>query len=374
MSTQCNSGLDGVVVAQTEISKYDGINGQLIYRGGYAIDELMDKSFEEVAYLLWNGKLPTQDEANVLKEELVKHRDLNQAACAALAGLPTDADPMDALRTILSAQGARPGCPQPSLQEVIGLTAMTPTAIAAYCRHQQGLKPLDPRRDLDHAANFLYMLNGEEPNILLVRTLQSYLVLMADHGVNPSTFTACVVASTGSDLCSSIVAAIGTLKGPAHGGAVIAARQMVEQVGNPENAERFVLEMLDSKERLMGFGHREYRVYDPRARILRHICKEVNREFYNIAAKVEEVALRELLHRYPERPNMTNVDYYAGGVLEVVGIPTAFFTCIFAASRIVGWAAHVLEYMARDGRMISPTSEWIGPDPDKGVTAKVNKL
>lgn len=218
------------------------------------------------------------------------------------------------------------------------------------------------------------MLNSEEPNTLLIRSLQSYLVMMADHGVNPSTFTACVVASTGSDLCSSVVAAIGTLKGPAHGGGtVIASRRMVEKVGTPENAEHFVIEMLDRKERLMGFGHREYRVYDPRARIFRRISKEVNREFYNIAAKVEEVALRELLRRHPERPNMTNVDYYAGGVLEATGIPIEFFTCIFAASRIVGWTAHVLEYMVRDGRMISPTSEWIGPDLDKGVTVTVNK-
>lgn len=363
MTSQYHPGLDGISVAQTEISKYDGLNGQLIYRGGYTIESLVEKSFEEIIYLLWNGQLPTPGEAENLRQYLAKHRDLNQAACATLAGLPTNANPMDALRTILSAQGVGPGCPKPDFQQAIALTATTPTAITAYYRHQQGLRPITPQDDLSHAANFLYMFHGEKPSERHVRCLESYLIMMADHGYNPSTFTACVVASTNSDIFSSIVAAIGTLKGTAHGGAVTEAHRMIEKVGSPENAEHFVLDKLERKERLMGFGHREYRTYDPRAKILRELCKEVNEQYFKCASKVEEVTLRELLHRYPERPNLTNVDFYAGGVLEAVGIPREFFTCTFAASRVVGWTVHVIEYMERNGRMISPTSEWTGPEP-----------
>ncbi len=373
MTVPYSPGLEGVVAAQTETSEVDGQNGRLIYRGGYLIQEVADRSFEEIAYLLWHGELPDRTQLDDLQRQLVAGRSLNGAARSALAGLPSDADPMDALRTLVSAQGAGPNCPKPDLKGAIAATAVTPTAAAAFYRHQRGERPVEPRSDLGHAANFIYMLDGRDPDPDKVRYLQTYLVLLADHGLNASTFTARVVASTGTDLWSAVVAAIAALKGPAHGGAATAAMNMIEKVGGPEQAERFVIDRLDRKERLMGFGHRVYRTYDPRAKILRDLCKEANREFYDVAIKVEEVALRELMARHPERPNATNVDYYSAGILAAAGFPKEFFATVFAASRMAGWTAHVLEYMAKDGRIIRPASEWMGPDPSKRTAAPVMK-
>jgi citrate synthase len=365
MTVPYSPGLEGVVAAQTEISEVDGQGGRLIYRGGYLIEELFGKSFEEVAHLLYVGTLPDETQLKDFKAKLAARRALNGQARAALGGLSPDVDPMDAMRTVVSAQGAAPGCPKPSLDEAISLTAVAPTVVAAFYRHRQGKAPVEPRGDLGQAANFLYMMDGEEAGADRARFLESYLVLLADHGLNASTFTARVACSTGSDLTSSIVAAIGALKGPAHGGAATAAMNMLELVPGPEAAEQFVLDRLNSHQRLMGFGHRVYRTYDPRARILRELAKEANPSFYAVASKVEETALRELLARHPERPNATNVDYYSAGVLQAAGFPKDFFTCVFAVSRMVGWTAHVLEYTEKDGRIIRPASEWIGPDPER---------
>jgi citrate synthase len=364
MTVPYSPGLEGVVAAQTEISEVDGHNGRLIYRGGYLIEELFGRSFEEIAHLLYIGELPNPAQLDDFKARLAARRPLNGQARAALAGLNRDVDPMDALRTVISAQAAAPDCPKPNLEDAIALTAVAPTAVAAFYRHHQGKAPVEPRADLDHAANFLYMMDGEEASPDRVRWLESYLLLLADHGLNASTFTARVAASTGSDLASAIVAAIGALKGPAHGGAATAAMNMIEQVPGPERAEQFVIDRLDNHQRLMGFGHRVYRTYDPRARILRELAKEANPAFYAVAFKVEETALRELVARHPERPNATNVDYYSAGVLQAAGFPKEFFTSVFAVSRMVGWTAHVLEYMEKDGRIIRPASEWVGPDPD----------
>jgi citrate synthase len=364
MTVPYHPGLEGVVAAQTEISEVDGQNGRLIYRGGYLIEELFGRSFEEIAHLLLTGELPNAAQLADFKARLAARRALNGQARAALGGLNADVDPMDALRTVVSAHAAAPGCPKPSLEDAISLTAVGPTAVAAFYRHHLGKAPVEPRADLDQAANFLYMLDGEEASPDRVRWLESYLVLLADHGLNASTFTARVACSTGSDMASSIVAAIGALKGPAHGGAATAAMNMIEQVPGPEAAEQFVIDRLDKHERLMGFGHRVYRTYDPRARILRDLAKEGNPTFYAVASRVEETALRELVARHPERPNATNVDYYSAGVLQAAGFPKEFFTSVFAVSRMVGWTAHVLEYTQKDGRIIRPASEWVGPDPE----------
>src|SRR5918912_181814 len=319
MPTPYSPGLEGVVAAQTEISEVDGQNGRLIYRGGYLIHELAQRFFEEGAYLLWNGELPSPDQLADLKRQLVDNRRLNEQARAALAGLITD---------------------------------VAPSAVAGYFRHQRGQEPVEPRSDLGEAANFLYMMSGEEPDPARARYLETYLVMLADHGLNASTFTARVAASTGTDLCSAMVAAIGALKGAAHGGAATAAMRMIERIGTAENAEKWLTEAMARKERFMGFGHRVYRKYDPRAKILRELAQEGNPDFYRVAAKTEEVALRLLAERHPERPNATNVDYYSSGVLQAAGFPKEYFTCVFAVSRMVGWTAHVLEYMAKDGRII----------------------
>ena len=365
MPQEFSPGLEGVVVAQTEISEVDGARGRLIYRGGYLIPELAERSFEEIAHLLWTGRLPDERQLADLKRRLGACRDLNGQAAAALRGLEATVDPMDALRTGLSAQGAQAGCPAPSLDQAIAYSAVLPTIVAAFHRQASGLDWVPPRPELGHAANFIWMMTGEEPDPDRARWLETYLVLLADHGLNASTFAARVVASTGADLCSALVGAIGALKGPAHGGAPTAALRMLEQVGGAGNADRFVTERLARGQRLMGFGHRIYRTYDPRARILRAMAERVNPEFFSVASAVEEVALRELLARHPERPNATNVDYYSAGILQAAGFPTDYFACVFAAARAVGWSAHVLEYMARDGRILRPASQWVGADPER---------
>jgi citrate synthase len=365
MPEEFRPGLEGVIAAQTAISEVDGENGRLIYRGGYLIQELADRSYEEIAHLLWKGYLPDPEQLKALRDQFAACRELNPQAAAALRGLDPEVDPMDALRTVLSAQGAQPGCPRPTLDEAIAYSAVLPTIVAAFYRQSQGLEWIPPRKDLGHAASFLWMMHGEAPDPDRTRWLETYLVLLADHGLNASTFAARVVASTGADLCSALVGAIGALKGPAHGGAASAALRMLQQVGSPDQAEAFVRDRLATGKRLMGFGHRVYRTYDPRARILRAMAEQVNAEFFAVASAIEDVALRELLARHPERPNATNVDYYAAGILQAAGFPTDYFPCVFAAARVAGWTAHVLEYVTGDGRIIRPASQWMGPDPDQ---------
>ena len=355
-------GLEGVVAAQTEISEVDGQGGRLIYRGGYLISDLHDAcGFEEVAYLLWNGRLPDQDELDELKQKLAARRSLTEAARSVLDAMPRGVDPMDVLRTVISAQGAAKEIRKPSLEDAIAYTACFPTIVAATYRKEQGKEPVEPRPDLDHAANFLYMLRGEAPEPAKAGYLESYLLLLADHGMNASTFTARVIASTNSDLSSCLVGAIGALKGPAHGGAATGAMNMIEKIGTAENAEPWLRGALDRKERFMGFGHRVYRTYDPRAKILRELAREANPDFFKVASVTEEVALRLLQERHPERPNATNVDYFSAGVLAGAGVPKEYFTCVFAISRVVGWTAHVLEFM-QNPRLIRPASQWMGPE------------
>lgn len=367
--TEYVPGLEGVTAAETEVSEVDGQNGRLIYRGGYLIEELKDCTYEEVAYLLWNGRLPAKDEAAALGAEMAANRKLNDTARAALRAIPRDADPMDALRTALSAQGAGPNCPKPDLKQAIAYTSVIPTIVAAFERQQKGLDWIEPRgAELSHAANFIYMLDGGEPSPDRVKWLETYLVLLADHGLNASTFAARVVASTGADLCSALVGAVGALKGPAHGGAATAAKKMVAKVGSADNAERWLREAADRHEKFMGFGHRVYRTYDPRAKILREMARAANPEYFPVAFKVEEVALQILKEKNPERPNATNVDFWSAAVLDAAGFSTDSFTCVFAASRSAGWGAHVLEYMAKDGRILRPASKWIGPDPNSRDT------
>jgi len=358
-------GLEGIVAAQTAISMVDGENGRLVYRGYVIADLAEDMSFEEVAFLMWNGRLPTRAELDAVALELAASRALTQAATITLEALPRDTDPMDVLRSVVSVQGVEHKLEKPSVPLAIHAAASFPTILATFHRRQLGLEPVKPRSDLGHAANYLYMLHGKESSPELVRALNTYLVLLADHGMNASTFTARVIASTDSDLASCLVGAIGALKGPAHGGAPSAVMDQLEQIGTADKAEQWMREARKRKVRFMGFGHRIYRTYDPRAKILRELCREANREFYDIASRVEEVALRELLARHPERPNATNVDYYSAGVLAAAGFPKEFFATVFAASRMAGWTAHVLEYTLKDGRIIRPASQWTGPDPEK---------
>jgi citrate synthase len=359
-------GLEGVVAAQTAISMVDGANGRLVYRGYVIADLAEEMSFEEVAYLLWYGRLPTRVELDGLTKELAASRALTQAATIALDALPTDTDPMDVLRSVVSVQGVEHKLEKPTIPLAIHATGSFPTILAMFHRRQLGLAPVKSRPDLGHAANYLYMLNGTEASPEIVRALNTYLVLLADHGMNASTFVARVIASTDSDLASCLVGAIGALKGPAHGGAPSAVMDQLEQIGTAENAERWMRAARKEKVRFMGFGHRIYRTYDPRAKILKELCARLNPKFYELASKVEETALQILHEEHPERPQATNVEFYSAGVLQAIGLPKEYFPPTFAVSRASGWTAHVLEQSANN-RLIRPQSEYIGPEPRKPV-------
>ena len=357
-------GLEGIVAAQTAISMVDGENGRLVYRGYVIADLAEDMSFEEVAFLMWNGRLPTRAELDAVALELAASRALTQAATITLEALPRDTDPMDVLRSVVSVQGVEHKLEKPSVPLAIHAAASFPTILATFHRRQLGLEPVKPRSDLGHAANYLYMLHGKESSPELVRALNTYLVLLADHGMNASTFTARVIASTDSDLASCLVGAIGALKGPAHGGAPSAVMDQLEQIGTADKAEQWMREARKRKVRFMGFGHRIYRTYDPRAKILKALCARLNPKFYELASKVEETALQILHEEHPERPQATNVEFYSAGVLQAIGLPKEYFPPTFAVSRVAGWTAHVLEALS-DLRIIRPLSVWIGPEPGK---------
>jgi citrate synthase len=355
-------GLEGIVASQTAISMVDGANGRLVYQGYVIADLAENMSFEEVAFLLWKGRLPTPAELDALALELASSRSLTQAATITLDALPRDTDPMDVLRSVVSVQGVEHRLLKPSVPLAIHATASFPTILALFHRRQLGLEPVKPRADLGHAANYLYMLNGKESSPELVHALNTYLVLLADHGMNASTFTARVIASTESDLASCLVGAIGALKGPAHGGAPSQVMDQLEQIGTAENAETWLRGARKQKVRFMGFGHRVYRTYDPRAKILKAMCERLNPKFYALATKVEETALLILHEEHPERPQATNVEFYSAGVLQAIGLPKEYFPPTFAVARVAGWSAHVLEQSANN-RLIRPQSEYIGPEP-----------
>jgi citrate synthase len=360
--TEFSPGLEGVVAAETAVSEVDGANGRLIYRGGYLIEDLAAvASYEEIVHLLLQGELPNSRQLDALRRQMAEARSLNDAALGALMALDPDTDPMDTLRTVVSAHGARRSITKPALDEAIALISIFPTVVAAAHRRRLGKEIVEPRTDLDHAANLLWMMEGTEPPAERAGWVGHYLVLLADHGLNASTFTARVIASTGSDLTSSVVGAIGALKGAAHGGATLAARTMLDKIGSADNAEGWLKEAHERHERFAGFGHRVYRTYDPRAKILREMARTAAPELHKTAARTEELALQILHEAHPERPNATNVDFWASVVLTGAGIPKEMFTCIFATSRVVGWTAHVLESLA-DLRIIRPASRWVGPE------------
>jgi citrate synthase len=363
-------GLEGVVAASTALSHVFGEEGRLVYRG-YDIHELAGRaSFEEVAYLLWMGRLPTREELDQLLRSLGEQRQLPGRVIDVIRALPADAAPMDALRTGVSALGAiddRHFDDIPDLDEAIALTAKFPGILAAFFRTRQGLDPVTPRSEHNTAQSYLYQLFGREPDEKHWRPLEVYLTLLADHGMNASTFTARVIASTGSDLCSAITGAIGALKGPLHGGAPSKVLDMLEAIGSADQVDAWLTASLDRGERLMGFGHRVYRAEDPRAEILRGMAREASTpEFFELSRRTEERALAMLHERKPDRRLYTNVEFYSAAVLSAVGLPGDMFTPTFAVSRVVGWTAHVLEQVANN-RLIRPQSEFVGPTDKKFV-------
>ncbi len=359
-------GLEGVVAAITSISAIDGEEGKLIYRG-IPIELLAERSnFEETAYLLWFGDLPKKDELENLKRDLVEHRDIPEFLVNCLKGSPKDTHPMEILRTCVSMLG----CFDPdkndnsrgaNIRKSIRLTAQMPTIVAYYSRLRRGLEIIPPNPRLSHAQNLYYMLTGEEPNEEISKLMDVILILHMEHGMNASTFAAMVVASTLSDMHSAICAAIGALRGPLHGGANERVLEMLHEIGSVENVEPYIMNALKEHRRIMGFGHRVYKAYDPRARILKAYAEKLSREkgdtrWIEIAKKIEEVMIREK----GKKGIFPNVDFYSGIIYNLLGFPKEVFTPIFAIARVVGWTAHVLEYLQAN-RIFRPRAIYNGP-------------
>ena len=354
-------GLEGVVIDSSEICHIDGSAGRLIYRG-YDIHDLASLvSFEEVAYLLWNGDLPNKEQLKQLTQHLVQERAIPANVKTALRNLPTTSNMLDVLRTAISILGAEIPLKKPDLTDAITIAAKIPTINAAFDRIRLGQEPIDPREDLNHAANYLYMLTGREPDPTKADALNKYLILLADHGMNSSTFTARIVASTWSDSYSAVTAAICALKGPLHGGAPAPVLKMLQDISQPERAEEWLRNEIKAGRRLMGFGHRIYRTTDPRAEILREIAERTApRSLVELAKAVEDAGIRILQEFRRERRLYTNVEFYSAVVMHSVGLPPDLFTATFAASRSVGWMANVLEQVANN-RLIRPETQYTGP-------------
>ena len=357
-------GLDGIVAASTRLSHIDGDAGTLTL-AGYAVEDLAPRaSFEEVAYLFLHGRLAAAGELARFARELAERRALPRPAVeilreAAAAGAP----PIDALR--MAAGLLSLGRQENAMEDAVCAIAAFPTIVGTYWRFGRGQLPVPVRTDIGHAAHYLYQLFGAEPTSERSRGLETYLNTVCDHGLNASTFAARVIVSTKSDVISAITGAVGALKGPLHGGAPGPALQMVFEIGNAERAEPVIGAKLDRGERLMGFGHRIYRVRDPRADVLagaaeRFYSQGGDRALYELARNVEATALRLLRERKPNRRLDTNVEFYTALLLHGLGIPVELFTPTFAIGRVLGWSAHCLEQL-REGRLIRPQSAYAGP-------------
>jgi len=366
---ETKQGLDGVVAASTRLSSVDGEAGVLLI-AGFPVEDLAPvATFEETTYLLWNGALPNAAELAAFSRRLASRRTLPAATLDLLRAAARRRVPvMDALRmaagTLSLAHGTGENTGENAGEDAVTLVAAFPAIVAAYWRLLEGKEPLEPREDLGHTASFLHLLTGEEPAAERLRGLETYLNTVIDHGFNASTFTARVIVSTRSDLISAITGAVGALKGPLHGGAPGPALDMVFEIGSADRAEAVLREKLARGERLMGFGHRVYRVRDPRADVLAEAAARFYKSagdaaLYDLARSVEATALRLLREHKPDRSLQTNVEFYTALLLHGLGLPTDLFTPLFAVGRVAGWTAHCLEQLAH-GRLIRPQSEYVG--------------
>jgi citrate synthase len=359
------AGLEDVVAATSSICYLDGDRGVLAYYGYDIHDLARGATFEEVCYLLWHGRLPQRAELGDLQSQLVAGRQLEEPILRLMKQLPAS-DGMDSLRTLTSALGqydrdAADSSPQANYRKAVRLTAQIASLVATYGRMQQGSGPIQPDPGLGHAANFLYMLTGNRPSALSTRAFDIALVLHADHELNASTFAARVAAATLTDLHSAIVGAIGTLKGPLHGGANADVMRLLIEIGQdatPERIDDAIRSKLARKMKVPGFGHRVYRTEDPRATHLRRMSKELgeragNTRWFEMSQRIEQLVTGEK-KLYP------NVDFYSASTYYTLGIPIDLFTPIFAVSRVSGWTAHCLEQYANN-RLIRPRTDYIGP-------------
>jgi citrate synthase len=356
-----SKGLDDVQVGQSSIAWVGGETGDLVLRGFDIRDLVPGLAYESIVHLLLWGDPPTVDPSPEVVAGLRDGRSIPSGIEHLVDAIPPRFPPLDALRTILSAIGDGRFAYPPTRDEGLCLIARTPVLLARFVRRAKGEQPLAPREDLGHAANYLWMLTGVEPEPKKVAALEGYLDLLVDHGMNASTFALRVAISTQSDLASAATAALGTLKGPVHGGAPSRVSKMLNAIGREDRAEAWIAERLAQREVLFGFGHRAYKTEDPRAVVLHAIARRVaDPERLHLAERVEEVALRALRESRPKARLFTNVEYYSAVVLEAVGLPPELFTPTFAVARTAGWAAHALE-QAADNRLIRPDVEYIGP-------------
>jgi citrate synthase len=362
-AAKSGAGLEGVVAAESAIGDVDGVGGVLIYQGLDIHDLAEHSTFEETVYLLWHGRLPKREELDALKQELSANMRLPGEVIELMRSFPAGAEPMDALRTAVSAlgfydTGSRDLSRDGALRTATRLTAQLPVVVAAFERLRNGKEPVESRADLNLAGNFLYMLKGEEPAEREARIFDVCLVLHADHELNASTFTSRVIAGTLADMYGAVTGAIAALSGPLHGGANTNVMKMLLEIGDPAGADEWLREALASKKKIMGFGHRVYKTEDPRSVWLRKFSRELA-EAKGETRWIEILErLRELM--FAEKKLYPNVDYYSGSAYYLMGIPLDLFTPIFAVSRISGWTGHVLEQYANN-RLIRPRAEYIGP-------------
>jgi 2-methylcitrate synthase len=358
-----SAGLRGIVAAKSTISDVNGEKGELVYQGYNIHDLAKHSTFEEVVFLLWHKRLPKRSELNELKRSIAASYELPNQILDLMRRFPPEADPIDVLRTTVSAlefydKWARDLSRDASIKTATKLTAQFPTIVAAGDRLRRGLEPVNPDSSLNIASNFLYMLKGERPSEQEARVFDVALILHADHELNASTFTARVVAGTLADMYGAITAAIAALSGPLHGGANTNVMRTLLEIGDVDNVESYIKQALAEKRKIMGFGHAVYRTEDPRATHLRQLSKEMgeragNPKWYEISRKVEEEMMREK-GLYP------NVDFFSASTYFMMGIPLDLYTPIFAVSRISGWTGHILEQYA-DNKLIRPRAEYVGP-------------
>ncbi|MFD6296556.1 citrate synthase/methylcitrate synthase [Streptomyces sp. NPDC060235] len=365
-------GLAGVVVTDTELGDVRGLEGFYHYRQYSAVELAQTRDFEDVWHLLAHGELPDAARRAAFAERTTALRRLPddvRAALPAIAAATGISGPLAGLRTALSLLGASLGFrpvydidAERRRHDGLAAAAAVPTLLTALYRIGQGLEPVEPREDLGYAANYLYMLTGSEPDTRRARAVEQYLISTIDHGFNASTFTARVIASTGADVAACLVGAVGALSGPLHGGAPSRALDTLDAIGAPDRIDGWIRERVLAGDRIMGFGHPVYRTEDPRSRMLRGIAQEFGGPLVDFAVEVEHRVEAILAELKPGRELHTNVEFYAGVVMELCGLPREMFTPTFAAARVVGWSANILE-QAEDSKIIRPAARYVGPVP-----------
>jgi citrate synthase len=370
------AGLEGVVVAETTVGDVRGLEGFFHYREYSAVDLAEQRSLEDVWYLLFRGELPDATASDAFAAAVRPLRTLPPGLATLLPALSRQGAPLDVLRTAVSVLGAELGWrpthdigAEDLYDQALGLCAVVPTILAAAHRLREGHEPLVPRDDLAFAANYLYMLTGHVPSEQHARAVEQYMILTIDHGFNASTFTARVITSTGADLGAAIVGAIGALSGPLHGGAPSRALDLLDAIGTPDRADAYIRPLVERGDRIMGFGHRVYKTDDPRSLLLRGVAEGLGGPLVDLAVQVERTIVDVLAELKPGRHLYANVEFYAGVVMHLCGIPRHMFTPTFAAGRSIGWSTHVME-QASHNRLIRPAARYVGPPPPQEVPAR----